>query len=216
MQKKEKMKLVIKFLNKNYNKGKKVHFPAKNKFMLLIGTILSQRSRDENTEIAVNNLFSRAKTPEQMLRLPTKEMQKLIKRSGPYRQKAKRIKQVSKILLEKYKGRVPKTREELIALPGVGFKTADIVLSYGFGVPTIAVDTHVNRIPKRMGIVNEKASVEEVRTELERLTPIKHRLDVNHSLVRFGQTICRPVGPKCNICELNKICDYYVSNKKHG
>jgi endonuclease-3 len=208
MDKKEKMRRIIIFLKKTYHNAY-VHFPARNKFMLLIGTILSQRSRDENTEKAVNNLFSIAKTPEQITKLPTKKLQELIRVSGPYRQKAKRIKQASRILLEKYKGHVPRTREQLIELPGVGFKTADIVLSYGFGVPTIAIDTHCNRIPKRIGIVDQKAGVEEVRISLERLTPIKDRLIVNHGLVRFGQTICKPVGPKCNICPFSIFCKYY-------
>ncbi len=211
MDKEEKMKRIITFLEKNYPKGM-VHFPARNKFMLLVGTILSQRSRDENTSKAVHNLFSVAKTPAEILRLPTKKLQALIRVSGPYRQKSKRIKQVCRILIKRYKGKVPRTREQLIELPGVGFKTADIVLSYGFGVPTIAIDTHCNRIPKRIGIVNQKADVEEVRKELEKLTPIKHRLIVNHGLVRFGQTICRPIGPKCRLCPFRSFCKYYRKN----
>jgi endonuclease-3 len=126
-----------------------------------------------------------------------------------YRQKTIKIRRVCKAIMEKYKGRVPDNREELLTLYGVGFKTADIVLSYGFGIPTIAVDTHVSRIPKRIGIVDEKANVEEVRNELERLTPKKQRYIVNVGFVRFGQTLCRPVGPKCPQCELKKICSYY-------
>ena len=206
MNKKEKMITVIKVLKRLYNTE---HYLARNKFMLLIGTILSQRTRDENTEKAAQSLFSIAKTPEEISELPVRKLQKLIRVSGPYRQKAKRIKAVSKIILEKYKGQVPRTREELLELPGVGFKTADIVLSYGYGIPTIAVDTHVNRIPKRIGIISEKANVEEARKELEKLTPIKDRFVVNLGLVQFGQNICRPINPRCEICQLRRICRYY-------
>jgi len=210
MHKKQKMHAVIDFLKKNYDTE---HALAKNKFMLLIGTILSQRSRDITTEKAERSLFSVAKTPEAIAKLHIKKLQKLIRISGPYRQKAKRIKAVSRIILKKYKGKVPKSREELLELPGVGFKTADIVLSYGYGIPTIAVDTHVNRIPRRIGIVSSKANIEEARKELEALTPLKDRYVINLGLVQFGQTICKPLRPLCTKCGLKNICDYYAKNK---
>jgi len=206
MNKKEKMKRIIRVLKKLYNTE---HFLARNKFMLLIDTILSQRTRDENTAKAEENLFSVVRSPEDILSLSLDRLEKLIKPSSMYRQKAKRIKAVSRIILEKYRGKVPKTREELLALPGVGFKTADIILSYGYGVPTIAVDTHVNRIPKRIGLVDEKTNVEGVRKELEAITPERDRFVVNHGLVRFGQNICKPIKPRCNICPIRGICRYY-------
>ncbi len=206
-----KIKILLKFLEKRYGYPK----ISGNRFKLLITTVLSQRTRDENTYKASQQLFKAAKTPEEISKLSVKELEKLIKPSGMYRQKAKRIKEISKIILEKYKGKVPDNREELISLPGVGFKTADIVLSYGFGIPTIAVDTHVNRIPKRIGIVGKNANVEEVRKTLEKYVSGKKRFLVNMGLVKFGQEICRPINPKCNVCPINKICDYYKSlNKK--
>jgi len=211
MNKQEKMKIIIKTLKKLYNTE---HSITRNKFMLLIGTILSQRTRDENTARAVGNLSSKVKNPRHIISLPLNRLEKLIKPSGMYRQKALRIKSVSKIILEKYKGKVPKTRQELIELPGVGFKTADIVLSYGYGVPTIAVDTHVNRIPKRIGLVDEKAKLEDVRKELERITSERDRFIVNHGLVQFGQNVCRPVKPLCEKCLINKICKYYKTRKR--
>jgi len=201
-----KVKKLVEFLEKRYGYPK---IGKKNKFELLIVTVLSQRTRDENTEKASRQLFSVARTPEKISKLPLEKIEKLVKSSGPYRQKAKRIKEISKIILKEYKGSVPQTREELMKLPGVGYKTADIVLSYGFGVPTIAVDTHVNRIPKRIGIVNEKANIEEVRQRLEKLIPGKKRFLVNLGLVKFGQEICRPLNPHCHDCPLNTICDYY-------
>jgi len=209
----KKIEVLLKFLEKRYGYPK---FKVK-PFELLITTILSQRTRDENTYKASENLFSVAKTPEDILKLPIKRLENLIKPSGMYKQKAKRIKEVCKILLKKYNGNVPMTREDLMKLPGVGYKTADIVLSYGFGVPTIAVDTHVNRIPKRIGIVNERANLEEVRKILEKYVKGKKRFLVNMGLVRFGQEICKPINPKCKICPIKNICDYYKSlNNKYN
>ncbi len=201
----KKIDRLVDFLEKKYG------YPETggNKFRLLIYTVLSQRTRDQNTRKASKQLFSVAKTPEAVCSLPLKKIEKLVRPSGPYRQKARRIRDISRIVLDDYKGRIPDSREELMKLPGVGYKTADIVLSYGFGVPTIAVDTHVNRIPKRIGIVDMKAGVEEVRKTLEKLVKGKKRFIINLGLVRFGQETCRPLNPKCKECELNKICNYY-------
>ena len=201
---------LIEFLKEKY--GKRIVIEKLNNhevFKILITTILSQRTRDENTEKAASNLFSKADTPDKILKLSTKQLQKLIRSSGPFRQKAKRIKTVSKIILEKYKGKVPKTRKELMELPGVGFKTADIVLMYGYGIPSIAIDTHCNRVPKRIGLVDEKANVEEVKRILENLIMKKDWYIVNLGLVQFGREICRPVNPRCNVCPMSKYCDYY-------
>ena len=168
----KKVNIILNYIEKKY--GKYIdNSPMKNQeiFELLIETVLSQRTRDENSEKAANQLFSVTRTPKQILKLPMKKLQSLIRVSGPYKQKSKRIKQISKIILEKYKGRVPNNRENLMKLPGVGYKTADIVLMYGFGIPRIAIDTHCNRIPKRIGLVNRKAKVEEVREKLESIFP---------------------------------------------
>jgi endonuclease-3 len=201
---------LIKFLKERYGRDIKIK-PSTNHevFKILITTILSQRTRDENTEKAADNLFSKADTPEKILKLRKKELEKLIRISGPYRQKAKRIKEVSKIILEKYNGKVPKTREELLKLPGVGFKTADVVLMYGHGIPSIAIDTHCNRVPKRIGLVDEKANVEEVKRVLEELIPKKDWYIVNMGLVQFGREICRPINPNCENCPMSKYCYYY-------
>lgn len=206
---------LIEFLKERY--GKRIRKVAKNNrevFRVLITTILSQRTRDENTERVASALFSKANTPEKILKLSTKQLQKLIKPSGPFRQKAKRIKAVSKIILEKYKGKVPKTREELIELPGVGFKTADVVLMYGHGIPSIAIDTHCNRVPKRIGLVEQNANVEGVKSMLENLIPKKDWYIVNMGLVQFGKEICRPINPKCDACPISKYCRYYQKFKK--
>jgi endonuclease-3 len=209
MNKQKIVEKLIYFLKKRYGKEIGTHPWGRDVFKVLIGTILSQRTRDENTEKAVTGLFAKADTPEKILKLKQKELEKLIRPSGPFRQKAKRIKSVSRIILEKYDGNIPKTREELMKLPGVGFKTADVVLMYGHGIPSIAIDTHCNRIPKRIGLVEQDADVEEVKSVLESLIPKKDWYIVNMGLVQFGREICRPVNPKCDVCPMTAYCDYY-------
>jgi endonuclease-3 len=206
----EKAETLVRFLKNKYAvKAEKHRKRNKTVFQTLIACVLSQRTRDQNTAKASERLFSIADTAEKIVKLPDKKLQELIRVSGPYRQKAKRIKEISKIILDKYSGKVPETREELMSLPGVGFKTADITLSYGFGIPTIAVDTHVNRISKRIGFVSSKSNVEEVRKKLESMIKGKDRFVVNIGLVKFGQETCNPIKPKCHRCELTGICNYY-------
>jgi endonuclease-3 len=207
-------KVILSFLEKKY--GKDIEISSINKkdtFKLLIGTVLSQRTRDESSEKAANQLFDVAETPQQIIRLPMKKLQRLIRISGPYKQKAKRIKQISKIVLEKYRGRVPNTREELMDLPGVGFKTADIVLMYGFNIPSIAIDTHCNRIPKRIGLIDKKADVEEVKKKLESIFPKNKWFLINIGFVSFGKEICKPVNPLCmkdpRNCPFSGFCEAY-------
>ena len=185
-------------------------------FKILISTILSQRTRDENTERAASNLFSKADSPEKILKLSTKQLQKLIRSSGPFRQKAKRIKEVSKIIIEKYKGKVPKTREKLMSLPGVGLKTSNIVLSYGYGKPVIAVDVHVEVTSKRLGLVPQNASVKEVEDKLEELIPIKDKWIINLGIVQFGREICITRKPKCGICPMSRYCNYFLNFRNYA
>ncbi len=200
---------IIKILNKKY----KIKPWKEEPFKLLIGTILSQRTKDEKTSQAWKKLFSKASTPEKILKLEESEIKNLIKDVGFYRQKAKRIKQVSKIILEKYKGKVPSSREELMKLPGVGPKTADVVLSYSFGIPVIAVDTHVTTISKRLGWTKSNEP-EKIREDLYRLIPEKQRLLINSLFVEFGKEICTAKNPKCYKCPILSFCPYEQKNLK--
>jgi len=203
---------ILKFLEKRYGDELEVsHLRGRNIYELLVSTILSQRTRDENTAKACKQLFAVANTPEEIIKLPMKKLQKLIRVSGPYKQKAKRIKQVSKIILEKYNGKFPRDREALMEMPGIGFKTSAIVLMYGFDIPIIAVDTHVNRIPKRMGLVDKKAKIEEVREKLESMFPKNKWYLINYSLVNFGKEICKPINPQCDKfpCPFISFCRAY-------
>lgn len=209
VRKEEKVKYVLKFFRKRY--GEEVEGLlkfGKNVFKLLIVTILSQRTRDENTRKASENLFSVASRPEEILNLPDKKLQELIKPSGMYKQKAGKIKKLCKVLVEELKGKIPRKREELLKLPGVGDKTADIVLSYGFGLPVIAVDVHVEVCSKRLGLVDKKAKYMEIRKELEELVPEKERYMVNLGFVRFGQEICLTRNPKCYACPFHHFCEF--------
>jgi endonuclease-3 len=209
MDKKEKVGLICKFLKKRYKNHllnlKNWH---EDNFQLLIATILSQRTRDTNTEKASKQLFGVAKTPKAILDLQDKKLQQLIKPAGFYKQKAKKIKEVCKILLEKYKGKVPGTRAKLLELPGVGYKTADVVLCYGFNKKTIPVDVHVAVCSKRLGLTGEREP-EKIRLDLERVVPQECKRIINLGFVNFGKEICLTRNPRCKICKLNKICEYY-------
>jgi len=197
---------IVRFLKQRYRIE---HRFKSDPFKVLVSCIISQRTKEENTEKASEALFAVADSPESLAKLPIKEIEKAVKPSGTFRQKARRIKEVAKIIVEKYKGKVPKDRDALLSLPGVGWKTSAVVLSYGFGIPIIAVDTHVNRISKRLGIADEKDDVETVRKKLESFFDKKDWLVINLGFVNFGREICRPRNPKCEICPFKDICDYY-------
>jgi len=180
-------------------------------YKILIGTILSARTRDETTTNVIKMLFSKFKSPEELSRANLKEIKELIQKIGFYNVKASRIKEVSKILVEKYNSKVPPNLEDLLSFPGVGRKTANCVLVYGFRKPAIPVDVHVHRISNRIGIVNTKKP-EDTEIVLQKSIDRKHWIAVNETFVVFGQNICLPIKPKCNVCRLTKLCKYYENN----
>ncbi|SHH43812.1 endonuclease III [Thermosipho atlanticus] len=179
----------------------------KDPFYVLISTILSQRSKDENTEIATKNLFGKYKNSKELSKAQPNELYELIKPAGLYRQKADRIIKISKILEKKYNGKVPNTLEELLKLPGVGRKTANIVLYISFGKPALAVDTHVHRISNRLGWVKTKTP-EDTEFELMKLLPKELWGPLNGAMVEFGKNVCKPVKPDCKNCPLEKYCNW--------
>ncbi len=175
-------------------------------FFALISTVMSHRTRDDVTYPAAEKLFERFSTPEEMVEADVGEIEALIRDVGFYRVKAGRIKEISRILLEEYNGRVPDNMETLLKLPGVGRKTANCVLAHAFlKEDALAVDTHVHRISNRLGLVATK-NPEETEVELKKALPQKYWRHVNILLVKFGQNVCRPVSPRCGICVLNDIC----------
>ena len=180
-------------------------------FKILIGTILSARTRDEVTTAVIKALFSRFKNPDELSRANLSDIKKLIQKIGFYNVKASRLKEVSQLIIKKYNGEVPSNLNDLLTLPGVGRKTANCVLVYGFKKAAIPVDIHVHRISNRIGIVNTK-NPEETENVLQKSIDKKYWIRVNETFVMFGQNICLPIKPKCNVCQLTKMCKYYSKN----
>ncbi|NTV79615.1 MAG: endonuclease III [Clostridiales bacterium] len=174
-------------------------------FYVLISTVLSPRPRDDVTIPTTEKLFQVDDSPEAMAGADSEDIEKLIKNVGFYRVKSQRIIEISRILLEEYGGKVPDNIDDLLKLPGVGRKTANCVLTYAFRKDAIAVDTHVHRISNRLGLVTTKTP-EETEVELEFVVPRELWQYVNELLVRFGQDVCRPVSPKCDVCVLEDLC----------
>ena len=181
-------------------------------FKVLIATILSQRTRDENTDRAAAQLFSKFPSAKALTKAPLGTVERLIRPSGFYHVKAKKIREVAKIIVKRHKGRVPRDLESLLKLPLVGRKTANCVLVYGFGEPAIPVDTHVHRISNRLGIVDTKTP-EQTEYQLSQYFKKGDWIEVNETMVRFGKGICRPIGPRCSICGLKNYCKWCKKNE---
>lgn len=178
----------------------------RNPFKILIATVLSLRTKDEVTAEASSSLFQVADNPYDILKLEEEEIEGLIYPVGFYRRKAKNIKEICRILIESYNGKVPDEIEELLKLPGVGRKTANLVVTLGYGKPGICVDTHVHRISNRLGYVNTKKP-EETEFALRGKLPKEYWIEINDLLVSLGQHICHPTSPKCSRCPIEKYCD---------
>lgn len=174
-------------------------------FEVLVSTLLSLRTKDEVTAGAAARLFEQARTPEDLLAMGEKAIADLIYPVGFYPTKAKRLMEISHIILDEYNGQVPDNMEQLLALPGVGRKTANLVLVEGFGIPAICVDTHVHRISNRIGYVDTK-NPEQTEMALRGKLPKKHWIRYNELLVAFGQVVCRPMSPFCSRCPVAQMC----------
>lgn len=182
--------------------------PDKPPFKVLISTILSQRTKDANTHKASEAIFSEYETPKELAEAPIEHVKELIQPAGFYNVKSERIKEVARIIHEEYDDRVPEDLETLLDMPGVGRKTGNCVLVYGFGEPAVPVDTHVHRISNRLGIADTEKP-EETETKLEKEIPKKYWIEINRLMVEFGKNICRPRNPRCDPCPLNDMCRYY-------
>jgi endonuclease-3 len=174
-------------------------------FRILVGCMISLRTKDEVTYPATERLFAIASDPEGMLKLTHAAIAKAIYPAGFYRTKAKQIRAISAILLSRHGGRVPDTIEELLLLPGVGRKTANLTVTLGFGKPGICVDTHVHRIANRLGWVATKAP-DDTEAALRLSLPKRWWIPINETLVRHGQQVCRPISPKCPACPVARRC----------
>ena len=209
MQKRKIIEKSLKILSKIYNSSEKTTLNRMRKkpdaFKILISCLLSLRTQDKNTEKASTKLYAVADTPKDIVKLPIKKLEKLIFSSGHYKKKARTLQHVSRELINKFDSKVPNTREKLLSIKGIGPKTANIVLAFAYGKNVIPVDTHVHRIPNRLGWVKTKTP-EQTETELERVLPKKYWREFNAIFVQFGQTICQPISPWCSKCPIREYC----------
>ena len=175
-------------------------------FLILISTLLSLRTKDRTTREAGDRLFAMARTPATMLKLPLKKLERVIYPVGFYRTKAKAIHQTCRRLIDDYAGKVPDSIDELVKLPGVGRKTANLVVTIGYCKPGICVDIHVHRISNRWGYIKTKTP-EESEQALRQKLPKQYWITYNDLLVPYGQNLCLPVSPLCSTCKLTDLCD---------
>jgi len=189
------------------------HAKEQTPFQVLISTVLSQRTRDENTHRAASALFERAPGPCEILNLNEGELEMLIRPAGFYNQKARAIRKLSRVLLDDFDGEVPTTMEGLLSLPQVGRKTANCVLVYSFGKDALPVDTHVHRISNFLKLV-ETDSPQKTEEALMRVIPKKYWKEINGLMVRYGQSVCVPVSPRCGICRLKDFCPKENADKR--
>ena len=178
-----------------------------NKFTLLTSVVLSAQCTDVNVNNVTKNIYPKYNRPEDFVKLGQKKIEKLINKIGLYRNKAKSIYFLSKILIEQHKGKVPNDFTKLIALPGVGRKTANVVLNEGFGKPTIAVDTHIFRVSNRTGLAIGK-NPDQVEENLYKVVPIQYLKDAHHLLLLHGRYTCKARNPNCKECVIIKYCKF--------
>ena len=180
----------------------------RNPFKILIGTILSARTRDENTAKVVADLFRKFRNAKELADADIAEIRAIIRSVGFHNVKARTIKRVSQLIVERFNGDVPNDTEHLLQLPGVGRKTANCVLVYAFNKAAIPVDIHVHRISNRLGLVNTRTP-EQTEIDLSLTIHRKHWLKINQTFVMYGQNICTPIRPKCKLCDLKGMCKFY-------
>ncbi len=199
---------ILKILKTTYPDVKTQLF-HKNPFELLVSTILSAQCTDKQVNQVTKNLFKTLKTPEDFARVSKDSLEQLIRPTGYFRNKAKHIKNCSIALIEKHHSKVPQTLDEMVKLPGVGRKTANVILGAAFGIPGIVVDTHVARISKRLELTNHKDPVK-IEFDLMQIIPKKEWSDFSLQLIYFGRETCKARNPACAACPLNRICRFHL------
>jgi endonuclease-3 len=178
---------------------------SRSPYRLLVSCVISLRTKDEVTHGASQRLLEIAPTPAKLAELDESRIASAIFPAGFYNQKSKQLKRIGRILSDDYQGRVPDSETELLALPGVGRKTANLVLGLGFKIPAICVDTHVHRISNRLGLV-ATSTPEATERALQEILARDHWIDINDLLVTFGQNLCHPTSPRCTDCPLEELC----------
>ncbi len=206
MKKDEKIKKICKILSSAYP-DVKTQLSHKNPFQLLIATILSAQCTDRQVNSVTPKLFKELPEPENFAKAPIEKIEKLIRSTGFFHNKAKNIKKCAKVICHEYKRKVPDTIDELVKLPGVGRKTANVVLSAAFGKDAMVVDTHVKRIAKRLGMTKNTDPVK-IEFDLMKIVPKKNWNNLGLELIYFGREICTARNPKCSVCQLYDLCEY--------
>ena len=201
---------LIQLLNQ-FIKNPETSLKYRNQFTLLTSVVLSAQCTDLNVNNVTKNIYKKYYTPEHFADLGIKRIKKMIKSIGLFNMKAKNLYNLSKILVEKYQSKVPNNFEDLINLPGVGRKTANVVLNAAFNKPTIAVDTHVFRVSNRTGLTKGK-NPNQVEDQLLKILPIKYLKKAHHLILLHGRYICKSRNPLCVKCVINKICIYKGKN----
>ena len=201
------IKKVFSLLEKNHQATMLEELGHYTPFQMLVMTLLSSRTKDSTTIPIVKRLFLKYPKPEDLVDLDSTELEQALYGIGFYRVKTNNLKKLSKIILEKYHGNIPREFEELTSLPGIGRKTANCMLNYAFHKPAIAVDIHVHRIANRLGWI-ETEKPEDSEQALQKVIPKDLWIKVNMLLVGHGQTICTPKNPQCEICPVNEYCQY--------
>lgn len=205
MTKKEKVINILEILNEKFGKPEcalKYNTP----FELLVAVILSAQCTDVRVNIVTSEMYKKVNTPEQFANLPVEEIEEMIKSTGFYRNKAKNIKLCSQQLLNEYNGEIPQEMDKLVKLAGVGRKTANVVRSVAFDIPSFAVDTHVNRVSKRLGLAKYNDSVEKVEEKLKRKIDRSRWNQGHHDFIFFGRYLCHSRNPECERCPFKSFC----------
>ena len=210
----ERMTAITRLMREHYGDIEERPQEPRDPYRTLIGCVLSHRTRDENSSRAALNLFAEIEVPLDLLAMNQDTLKALIRCSGFYNQKARSIIAISRVLVDDFEGRVPDDRSTLMGLPGVGPKTADIVLSYAFGKPAIAVDVHVSRVARRLGLAPDDAVPERVKESMESLVPPDSYRFVDNPFVKHGKEYCRNSNPRCSGCFLNELCTYPGSQSR--
>jgi endonuclease-3 len=206
MQAAEKIGPILALLDRTYPDAH-VTLDFTNPLEMLVATVLSAQCTDVRVNQVTPALFARYRSAADYAKAPLEELEEMIRSTGFFHNKAKSIKALSQELVEKYEGKVPASLDDLVKLPGIGRKTANVVLGNAFGIPGIFVDTHLGRVSQRLGLTNQKDPVK-IEFDLMPLVPREHWVKFSHQMIQHGRQICHSRSPKCDICPLLPYCDY--------
>jgi len=206
MEEKERIGLVLKKLARQYP-GAKTGLRYDNPYQLFVATVLSAQTTDKQVNKITADLFKAVPSIYDLSRIKPSELEHFVRRCGLYRHKSRNLVEAARLIVDQYGGCIPDERDELIKLPGVGRKTANIIISSAYGKPAIAVDTHVFRVSKRLGLA-DGSNVEAVEKQLEQVIPVDEWSDTHHRLIAHGRMLCQSRNPQCGSCFLEDLCVY--------